>query len=503
MLPDQAVLVYGAYGHTGRFVVSELRTRGLVPVLAGREPLKLRALQSAHPDLEIRSASVDDAGSLVRALEGVAAVINCAGPFMRTAGPVLEAALTARVPYLDIAAEIEVPLATFERYTKPALETGIVVTPSMAFYGGLGDLLATAAMGDWPSADRIDVAYALSSWKPTLGTRATTEAWREIRGGRRRVYSNHQIEFRAGRAPTLDWTFPPPFGTREVVSEFTTADLATISRHVETPEIRQFMTTAALRDLDDPDLSPPPATDSSGRSDQTFLVEVVVRLGKAERRAVATGRDIYAISAPLVVEATERVLNGSVRNVGVLAPGQAFDAREFLGVLSQQLLTVDIQSSVDIGKASKARHPSNSTHRKGSRMTTVTPTTSGIVDAFFNAFGSGDIPGLAALFADDADFFVAGSPTVPWVGRHAGKAGFEAFFASFGELLSAPEEFVIATRVTEGTDAVVIGRCAFGVLATGKKFDNRFAMHFSVKDGKIVKYHMYEDSYAIHESFTK
>jgi short subunit dehydrogenase-like uncharacterized protein len=261
---------------------------------------------------------------------------------MRTAAPVIEAALKARVPYLDIAAEIESPLATFERYAKPARETGNVVIPSMAFYGGLGDLLATAAVGDWPSADQIDIAYALSSWKPTLGTRATTEAWRESRGGRRRVFSNHQITFRAGPAPTLDWSFPAPFGTQAVVSEFMTADLATISRHLETPEIRQFMTLAALRDLDDPDLSPPPATDSSGRSDQTFLVEVVARSGKAERRAVATGRDIYAITAPLVVEAAVRVVNGSVKKMGVLAPGEAFNAREFLRALSPQHLAVQV-----------------------------------------------------------------------------------------------------------------------------------------------------------------
>ncbi len=136
-------------------------------------------------------------------------------------------------------------------------------------------------------------------------------------------------------------------------------------------------------------------------------------------------------------------------------------------------------------------------------MTTVTPTTSETVDAFFNAFGSGDIPGIIALFRDDADFFVSGSSIVPWAGQHSGKAEFEAFFSSFGKLLSAPEEFTIATRVTEGSQAVVIGRCVFGVLATGKTFDNRFAMHFVVEDGQIAKYNMYEDSYAIHAAFAE
>jgi hypothetical protein len=53
-----------------------------------------------------------------------------------------------------------------------------------AFYGGLGDLLATAAMGDWPAADHLTIAYALSSWRPTPATRATGRVT-ERRNGRR------------------------------------------------------------------------------------------------------------------------------------------------------------------------------------------------------------------------------------------------------------------------------------------------------------------------------
>jgi short subunit dehydrogenase-like uncharacterized protein len=96
----------------------------------------------------VRAASVDDPASLDRALVGAAAVINCAGPFPRTAGPVIEAALRAGIPYLNVAAEIEANTDTFEQYATRAREVGIVAVPAMAFYGGFGDLLATAAMGD-------------------------------------------------------------------------------------------------------------------------------------------------------------------------------------------------------------------------------------------------------------------------------------------------------------------------------------------------------------------
>jgi NAD(P)-dependent dehydrogenase (short-subunit alcohol dehydrogenase family) len=343
MTANATVTVFGAYGHTGRFVVSELVKRGWTPILSGRDPDKLNALGDVYPGLDLRPACVDDAVSLDRALAGGTSVINCAGPFARTSAPLIEAALRAKIPYLDVAAEIEANADTFAQFADRAREAGIVIVPAMAFYGGLGDLLATAAMGEWKAADEICIAYALSSWKPTLGTRAASQVSRQRRSGRRIVFSNHRMEFRTDDAPILDWTFPAPIGTQAVVGEFTTADSVTIPRHLRTAEIRTYMTLAPLKDLDDPDLSPPPATDNSGRSAQTFLVEVVARSGGEERRVVARGRDIYAITAPLVVEAAQHVVSRRARGGGVFAAGEIVDARDFLRSLCPTHVSVEIQ----------------------------------------------------------------------------------------------------------------------------------------------------------------
>ncbi len=47
--PGQTVAVFGAYGHTGRFVVAELLDRGYVPILSGRDPEQLGALAASYP----------------------------------------------------------------------------------------------------------------------------------------------------------------------------------------------------------------------------------------------------------------------------------------------------------------------------------------------------------------------------------------------------------------------------------------------------------------------
>jgi hypothetical protein len=63
-------------------------------------------------------------------------------------------------------------------------------------------------------------------------------------------------------------------------------------------------------------------------------VDVVIVQSGTTRRVTATGRDIYAVSAPIVVEATERLLSGKVApRGGVVSLGEIFDARDFLAAL--------------------------------------------------------------------------------------------------------------------------------------------------------------------------
>ncbi|MBB5923844.1 hypothetical protein FHR81_004917 [Actinoalloteichus hoggarensis] len=334
------VAVFGAYGHTGRFVVGELLDRGLVPIAVGRDAGRLRALAADHPGLDVRQAPVTDAAALDRAFAGAAAVINCAGPFADTAGPVIEAALRAGIAYVDVAAEIEADVDTFARFGDRARAADAVVLPAMAFFGGLGDLLATAAAGDWTAADEVHVAYGLSSWHPTAGTLAAGAVSRRRRDGRGVRYTAGALTYHDDVSSVLDWHFPAPLGVRPVLSEFTMADVVTIPSHLAVPEVRTYLAVDAARDLAAADpTSPagPEAVDERGRSAQTFVVDVVVRSGESERRAVARGRDIYAVSAPLAVEAVDRIVTGRVLTRGVASAGGLFAAADFLAALSDHL----------------------------------------------------------------------------------------------------------------------------------------------------------------------
>jgi NAD(P)-dependent dehydrogenase (short-subunit alcohol dehydrogenase family) len=298
-----AVVVYGATGHTGRFVVAELTERGFTPVISGRDAAQLELLSAKWGELAVRPATVDDPASLDRALDGAAAVINCAGPFATTAGPVLEAALRAEIPYVDIAAELEANISTFDL----AQGARTPVVPAMAFYGGLGDLLVTAAMGEWTAADEVHVAYGLSSWHPTAGTRAAGQVSHERRAGRRVRFTKGALKYHDDKPSVQDWLFPEPLGRRQVIPEFTMADVITVPSHLAVPEVRTYMTVEAAKDLANSDTPPPvPA-------------------------------DIYAITAPLAVEAVRRIVAGQTRTTGLASAGAMFDAADFLEALTPHL----------------------------------------------------------------------------------------------------------------------------------------------------------------------
>ncbi len=329
------VLVYGAYGHTGRFVVAELLGQGLTPILSGRNPAKLCTMARQFPGLPVRPAAVEDSGSLADAARGTALVVNCAGPFTDTAVPVAAAAVRAGAHYLDVTAEQAAVQMVYRAHQEPGKRADVAVIPAMAFYGGLADLLATTAAAGWDIVDTITVAYGLDRWWPTEGTRNT---------GRRNTAARLVVDRGClvpapSPAPLRDWDFPGPLHRQRVAGN-PFAEILTMTHHLAASAISTYLTTAALQDIRDPATPAPRAVDQAGRSAQRFIVDVIVRRGEQERRISAAGRDIYAVTAPLVAEAARRLIDGRVKVRGPAAPGEAFDAADFLDALIPDHLTI-------------------------------------------------------------------------------------------------------------------------------------------------------------------
>jgi len=146
---------------------------------------------AARLGAELCEVDALDARGLDAFLIGTDAIVNAAGPFGDTAPALIEAALRARLPYLDVTAEPFVAKEVFERFADPARDAQTIVAPAFAFFGALGDLLVTAALDGHADADRVTLAFALDRWRPTKGTRLAGER----RAGRRLVRTGGRVGF--------------------------------------------------------------------------------------------------------------------------------------------------------------------------------------------------------------------------------------------------------------------------------------------------------------------
>jgi short subunit dehydrogenase-like uncharacterized protein len=135
-------LIYGATGYTGRLLAEAAHARGLCPVLSARDERRLAGV--AGPlGLEHRAARLDGGldGKLDAALRGVRVVVNAAGPFAATSGPMVDACLRAGAHYLDLSGEVAAILAVARR-DAAARARGLMLMPSVGFDVVPSDCLA-------------------------------------------------------------------------------------------------------------------------------------------------------------------------------------------------------------------------------------------------------------------------------------------------------------------------------------------------------------------------
>lgn len=122
-------MIYGATGYTGRMAAEHARSLGLDVVIAGRTAEKLQSL-AAQLDVPYRVLAAD-AGA-AESLEGVAVLLNFAGPFAQTADIFMQACIKAGVDYLDITAEINV-YRRAEQLGAEAAKAGVMLLPGVGW----------------------------------------------------------------------------------------------------------------------------------------------------------------------------------------------------------------------------------------------------------------------------------------------------------------------------------------------------------------------------------
>src|ERR1043166_7402571 len=146
-------MIYGANGYTGELIAREAARRGMHPILAGRSAERVEPL-ARELGLESRVFPVTQPN-----LDGVRIVLHCAGPFVRTSGPMVRACLDAGAAYLDITGEIEVYETILAQHDE-AVKRGALLLPGVGFDVVPTDCLAAMLKQRLPDANELWLAFS-------------------------------------------------------------------------------------------------------------------------------------------------------------------------------------------------------------------------------------------------------------------------------------------------------------------------------------------------------
>lgn len=229
------VVVYGANGWTGVLTANAIERAGMTVILAGRNGEKLAAASAKMKSRpEVRVAPLEDLSSV---LAGADAVVNCAGPYIKSGPPLIDAAIAAGVHYLDASGERTYVRDMFAR-SERARARGVTIAPAMGPKGAFGDWAAAVLAKQLGGAiDEVAIAYALGVreyFQPTPTSVMAIAA---------QGLFKTKDDYDPARPVSRRFVFPSPFAAGTALLAPTTDDI-TIPRHVPVSVVRTYVALA-------------------------------------------------------------------------------------------------------------------------------------------------------------------------------------------------------------------------------------------------------------------
>lgn len=360
------VAVYGATGYTGKLVARELARRELDFVLSGRSASKLRALvDELGGGPGVRPASLDDRDALRHVFGDCAAVINCAGPFVRYGEPVVRAAIETGTHYVDTTGEQPYMRFIYDRLDDAARAAEVAVVPAVGFDYVPGDLLsALVARGHEPLSELV-LAYAARGFAATRGTLHSGLEMMRSGGLEYRDGALRQVGWRPRR---VSFTFPDPVG-RLAMLPYPSGEVLTVPRHIRTRNVTSLINAGVAAPPGMPDELVPltaPGLALALRTPVKALADMAIaRLpegpSEEQRRAarftivaiahgedgrtgrgIVHGGDVYGLTAVTAVHSAALLADPGYDRSGALSPATAFDPAEFLDFLADHGVAYEV-----------------------------------------------------------------------------------------------------------------------------------------------------------------
>ncbi|KAI6778283.1 uncharacterized protein J7T54_004190 [Emericellopsis cladophorae] len=319
------LLIYGATGYTGRLASRHAKQLSLDFTIAGRtSSIKTREFAS-ELDVSYRLFDADQSDDIDASLDGISVLLNCAGPFFRTAGPLISACMRNGVHYLDIAAELD-SYRLAERHDGEAKTVGVMLLPGCGGSVAMLGCLAAHALDHVKKPTRIDISIcvtgAISRGSAiSASENMTAECLQRLDGELVKAETSNTIQLDFDNSHGNVTNYP-----------VTLPDLITIWKSTGVRNIRTFIHVAGEA-FSRGDLSKLPDGPTQKQREETPYHAAVEVVGENETvaRAVLHTVNGYTFTGVASVEAAKRVLAGSAK-AGFQTPADIF-GKNFLDAI--------------------------------------------------------------------------------------------------------------------------------------------------------------------------
>ncbi|MFE2069350.1 nuclear transport factor 2 family protein [Streptomyces sp. NPDC059467] len=134
--------------------------------------------------------------------------------------------------------------------------------------------------------------------------------------------------------------------------------------------------------------------------------------------------------------------------------------------------------------------------------------TRAVVEELLRRIRAGDPGPIAELYAEDLDWRLNrpedehDRPATSWITHRTGRADAAAHVRDLAaHHVPGQADTLIERVLVDGADAVGLGEIRQTAKPTGRPYRARFALHLTVRDGLVVRHHVYEDSLAVARAF--
>jgi short subunit dehydrogenase-like uncharacterized protein len=303
------VMIYGATGYTGGLMCDQAKQTGLKFVLAGRTHSSVQSaankLDAPYRVFEVTSPELIDSS-----LKGISVLLNCAGPFARTAEPLIDACLRTGVHYLDTSAELGTYLLA-ERYDSKAKAAKVILMPGCGGSVAIFGCLVARALEKLNTLDAVNTVQQVDLALHVSGPMSRGSAITALSGSNAKLMQRLDGQLSAQEnASTVLFDFADGRGAVQCFP-VTLPDIITIHKSFGVSNIRTFANASgtAFPSGDLAALPDGPTTEERDANSYHATVAVTLSDGSVDHSIQRTVNG-YTLIAMASVEAARRVRAG-------------------------------------------------------------------------------------------------------------------------------------------------------------------------------------------------